>query len=73
MKGKYNRDTLYHRIWMNLEADLGDTPRTSELTEILCDIVSDWCPKKGDFWLNKDDDFLYVNKGWEIVELETQE
>lgn len=64
---KYNRDSLEGRIWMNLEAELGDTPRTSELTEVLCDIVMDWCPKKGDFFLNEDDGFLYVNKGWEIV------
>ena len=73
MKGTYNRDTLYYRIWMNLEADLGDTPRTSQLAEILCDVVADWCPKKGDFWLNEDDDFLYVNKGWEIVTVEALE
>ena len=73
MKGTYNRDTLYYRIWMNLETDLGDTPRTSQLAEILCDVVADWCPKKGDFWLNEDDDFLYVNKGWEIVTVEALE
>ena len=30
-------------------------------------------PKQGDFWLNKDDGFLYVNKGWEIVTAEAPE
>jgi hypothetical protein len=73
MNGTYKRNNLYDRIWMTLESELGDTPRTSELTETLCDIVSDWCPKKGDFWLNKDDYYLYVNKGWEIVCMEAPE
>ena len=73
MKGTYNRDSLYNRIWITLEVDLGDTPRTSEVAELICDIVSDWCPKRGDFWLNKDDQYIYVNKGWEIVGLEALE
>jgi hypothetical protein len=29
--------------------------------------VSEWVPKKGDFWLNEDDGVLYRNKGWEVV------
>ncbi len=73
MNNQYERDSLYNRIWAILEEDLGDTPRTSEVTELLCDIVSDWCPKKGDFWLNKDNQYIYVNKGWEIVGLEALE
>jgi len=73
MKGTYNRDSLYNRIWITLEVDLGDTPRTSEVAELICDIVSDWCPKRGDFWLNEDDDYIYVNRGWEIVGLEALE
>jgi hypothetical protein len=73
MNGTYKRDSLYNRIWMILESELGDSPATEYLTDCICDTVSDWCPKKGDFWLNKDDDFLYVNRGWEIVGLEALE
>jgi hypothetical protein len=73
MNNQYKRDSLYNSIWAILEEDLGDTPRTSEVTELLCDIVSDWCPKKGDFWLNKGDQYIYVNRGWEIVGLEALE
>jgi len=69
----YERDSLYDRIWDILEEELGDTIVTDRITDAICDIVMDWCPKKGDFWLNRDDDFLYVNKGWEIVCAEAPE
>ena len=73
MNNQYKRDSLYNSIRAILEKDLGDTPRTIEVTELICDIVADWCPKRGDFWLNKDDQYIYVNKGWEIVGVEALE
>ena len=73
MNNQYKRDSLYNSIRAILEKDLGDTPRTIEVTELIFDIVADWCPKRGDFWLNKDDQYIYVNKGWEIVGVEALE
>jgi len=73
MNNQYKRDILYNSIRAILEEDLGDTPRTTGVTELICDIVADWCPKRGDFWLNKDDQYIYVNKGWEIVGVEALE
>ena len=73
MNNQYKKDSLYNSIWAILEEDIGDTPRHSEVTELICDIVADWCPKRGDFWLNKDDQYIYVNKGWEIVGVEALE
>lgn len=63
----FDRDSLYNYIWFTLEKELGDCVKTDYLTDRICDAVSEWVPKKGDFWLNKDDGRLYVNKGWEDV------
>ena len=70
---RFDSDTLYNYIWTVLEEELGDTPRTDYLTDRICDAVAEWVPKKGDFWLNEDDGFLYVNKGWGIVCAEAME
>ena len=63
----FDRDSLYNYIWGTLEKELGDTIKTDYLTDCICDAVSEWVPKCGDFWLNEDDGRLYVNKGWEDV------
>jgi hypothetical protein len=64
---RFDRDSLYNYIYYVVEAELGDTVRTDYLTDRICDAVTEWVPKQGDFWLSEDDGFLYVNKGWEIV------
>jgi len=64
---RYNYDSLYKYVWSVLEDEIDDTYQVENLTNRICDVVASWCPKKGDFWLNEDDDFLYVNKGWEVV------
>ena len=69
----FDRDTLYNYIWDTLEKELGDNTKTDYLTDRICDTVSEWCPKQGDFWLNEDDGVLYVNKGWEIVTVKAPE
>ena len=61
----FDRDTLYNYIWFTLEKELGDCVKTDYLTDRICDAVSEWCPKQGDFWLNESDGRLYVNKGWQ--------
>jgi hypothetical protein len=64
---RFDRDTLYNYIWGVLEKELGDTVATDALTDRICDAVTEWVPKRGDYWLNEDDGMLYVNKGWEVV------
>jgi hypothetical protein len=64
---RFDRDTLYNYIWGVLEKELGDTVATDALTDRICDAVTEWVPKRGDYWLNEDDGVLYVNKGWEVV------
>ena len=61
------RDTLYKFIYDTLERTLGDAPWLGFLTDEICAGVIEWVPKEGDFWLNKDDGTLYVNRGWEAV------
>lgn len=63
----YDCDTLYNYIYIVLEAELGNSDRLDHLTDRISEIVNEWVPKKGDFWLNEDDGMLYVNKGWEVV------
>jgi hypothetical protein len=70
---RFDRDTLYNYIWGVLEKELGDTVATDALTDRICDAVTEWVPKQGDFWLNEDDGILYVNKGWEVVTVEAFE
>jgi hypothetical protein len=64
---RFDRDTLYNYIWGVLEKELGDTVATDALTDRICDAVTEWVPKKGDFWLEEPGGMLWVNKGWEVV------
>jgi len=68
----FDRDTLYNYIWGVLEDEFGDLPNNHNVTDRICDAVSEWCPKQGDFWLD-DGGVLRVNKGWEIVCVEAME
>jgi hypothetical protein len=70
---RFDRDSLYNYIYFVLEKELGDTTQTDYLADQVCDAVAEWVPKQGDFWLNEDDGFLYVNKGWGIVCAEAPE
>ena len=70
---RFDRDTLYNYIWDIVEKDLGDTIRTDELTDQICDAVTEWVPKKGDFWLEEPSGMLWMNKGWEAVTAEALE
>ncbi len=63
---RFDRDSLYNYIWSALEKELGDSTRTDELTDQICDAVGEWVPKHGDFWLD-DNGMLWVNRGWEAV------
>ena len=69
---RFDHDTLYNYIWGVLEKELGNTIRTDELTDQICDVVMEWVPKHGDFWLD-DNGMLWVNKGWEAVCVEAPE
>jgi hypothetical protein len=64
---RFDRDTLYNYVWDALEKELGDTTQTDYLTDRICDAVTEWVPKQGDFWLDEDSGMLWVNKGWEVV------
>jgi hypothetical protein len=67
---RFDRDTLYNYVWDTLEKELGDTTQTDYLTDRICDAVTEWVPKQGDFWLDEDSGMLWVNKGWEVVTVE---
>jgi hypothetical protein len=69
----FDRDTLWNQVYFALEEAVDDPVMTDYLADRICDAVSEWVPKKGDFWLNENDGFLYVNKGWEIVTAEAPE
>lgn len=69
----FDRDTLWNQVYFALEKAVDDPVMTDYLTDRICEEVSEWFPKKGDFWLNEDDGFLYINKGWEIVTAEAPE
>ncbi len=69
---RFDHDTLYNFVWRTLEKELGDATRTDELTDRICDVVMEWVPKHGDFWLD-DNGMLWVNKGWEAVCVEAPE
>ena len=64
---RFDRDTLYNYIWGVLEKELGDNTKTDYLTDRICDAVTEWVPKHGDFWLDEDSGMLFVNRGWEAV------
>ena len=69
---RFDRDTLYNYIYFVREKELGGTTQTGALTDQICDAVSEWVPKKGDFWLD-DNGMLWVNNGWEVVTAEAPE
>jgi hypothetical protein len=71
--GVFDRDTLWNQVYFALEKAVDEPVMTDYLTDRICDEVSEWCPKKGDFWLNEGDGVLYVNKGWEVVTVEAPE
>ena len=62
----FDRDSLYNYVWITLEKELGDCVHTDYLTDRICDAVSEWVPKQGDFWLT-DEGTLWVNHGWREV------
>jgi hypothetical protein len=64
---RFDQDSLYNAIYFVLEKELGSGVMVDYLTDQVCDAVSEWVPKKGDYWLNEEDGVLYVNKGWEVV------
>jgi hypothetical protein len=70
---KFDQDSLYNSVYFLLEGQLNDAFEIDYLTDRICHAVSEWVPEKGDFWLNKDDGVLYVNKGWEVVTVEAPE
>ena len=61
------RNSLYDRIWKVVGKKVGYGIDCDVLSDQICDAVTEWVPKQGDFWLNEDDGVLYVNKGWEVV------
>ena len=70
---KFDQDSLYNSILFILEKELGEGAMVDYLTDKVCDAVSEWVPKRGDFWLNEDDRILYRNRGWEVVCVEAPE
>ena len=70
---KFDQDSLYNSILFILEKELGKGVMVDYLTDKVCDAVSEWVPKRGDFWLNEDDRILYRNRGWEVVCVEAPE
>jgi len=70
---KFDQDSLYNYIYFVLEKELGRGAMVDYLTDRVCDAVSEWVPKKGDFWLDEDSGMLWVNKGWEVVTAEAPE
>ena len=69
----FDRDSLYNYVWSTLRDEIGDNTKTDYLTDRICDAVSEWVPKHGDFWLNESDGMLYVDKGWGVVCAEAPE
>jgi hypothetical protein len=70
---KFDQDSLYNAIYFTLEKELGKGAMVDYLTDRVCDAVSEWVPKKGDFWLEEDSGMLWINKGWEVVTAEAPE
>ena len=67
---KFDRDTLYDRIWETVGARIGYGIDCDVLTDQVCDAVMKWVPKQGDFWLDQKSGTLYVNEGWKVVTVE---
>ena len=70
---KFDQDSLYNSILFILEKELGESAMVDYLADKVCAAVSEWVPKRGDFWLNEDDRILYRNRGWEVVCVEAPE
>lgn len=71
----FDYDSLNFAIYRILAEEVPDA-KNSELLRLAKRIGEEavkYMPKHGDFWLNEDDGFLYVNKGWEIVCTEAPE
>ena len=64
---RFDRDTLYNYVWETVGKKVGYGIDCDTLTDQICDAVTEWVPKQGDFWLEEESGILYVNKGWEIV------
>ena len=64
---RFDYDSLFNYVWGVVGKKVGYGRDCDVLADEICDAVMEWVPKKGDFWLNEDDGFLYVNKGWEIA------
>lgn len=65
----FDYDSLNFALYRILAEEVPDA-KNSELLRLakrLGEAAVKYMPKHGDFWLNEDDGFLYVNKGWEIV------
>jgi hypothetical protein len=67
---KFDRDTLYDYVWEVVGRRIGYGIDCDVLTDQICDAVTEWVPKQGDFWLEEPSGTLWVNKGWEVVTVE---
>ncbi len=67
------RNSLYDRIWETVGPFVGYGIDCDVLTDQICEAVTEWVPKQGDFWLEEESGTLYVNKGWEVVCAEAPE
>ena len=68
-------DSLHNSLFNILAEEIPDA-KNSELLRLanrLGEAAVEKMPKHGDFWLNEDDGFLYVNQGWKIVTAEAPE
>ena len=71
----FDYDSLNFALYRILAEEVPDA-KNSELLRLanrIGEVAVKCMPKHGDFWLNEDDGFLYVNKGWEIVCAEAPE
>jgi hypothetical protein len=69
---RFDHDTLYNYVWEVVGKKVGYGIDCDVLTDQICDVVMEWVPKHGDFWLD-DNGMLWVNKGWEAVCVEAPE
>ena len=63
---RFDEDSLYNSLYFLLEGQLNDAFEIDYLTDRICHAVSEWVPKRGDFWLTPEGK-LYVNHGWHEV------
>ena len=71
----FNYDALNSSLRSILRQEFPDMKYSEAkyLANKLGEAAVKWMPKHGDFWLNEDDGFLYVNKGWGRVTAESPE